>query len=174
MHRLMLIILLLACLTACRDAPAGPEAVDTAPAVTQTEQVTITLAMSESNLAGYRPLIEQFEAQYSHIRVRLVAESEIISIEETNRIAALAASADLFAYSPAIHESQQYLLDLRPLLNADPSFDANDFLPGLLDGGDGLWSLPTAASYPLIFFDKTAFDAAGLTYPEPGGRWTSF
>jgi ABC-type glycerol-3-phosphate transport system substrate-binding protein len=169
MHRLILIILLLAFLTACRDAP-GPEAIDTAPAVTQTEQVTITLAVAEGNLAGYRPLIEQFEAQYSHIRVRLVAESEIISSEEPDRIAALAAAADLFAYSPTIHESQQYLLDLRPLLNADPSFDANDFLPGLLDDGDSLWSLPTAASYPLIFFNKTAFDAAGLTHPEPG--WT--
>jgi ABC-type glycerol-3-phosphate transport system substrate-binding protein len=169
MHRLILIILLLAFLTACRDAP-GPKAIDTAPAFTQTEQVTITLAVAESNLAGYRPLIEQFEAQYSHIRVHLVADSEIISSEEPDRIAALAASADLFAYSPTIHESQQYLLDLRPLLNADPSFDANDFLPGLLDDGNSLWSLPTAASYPLIFFDKSAFDAAGLVYPEPG--WT--
>jgi ABC-type glycerol-3-phosphate transport system substrate-binding protein len=169
MHRLILIILLLAFLTACRYAP-GPEAIDTAPAVTQTEQVTITLAVSESDLAGYRPLIEQFEAQYSHIRVRLVADSEIISSEEPDRIAALAAFADLFAYSPTIHESQQYLLDLRPLLNADPSFDANDFLPGLLDDGNSLWSLPVAASYPLIFFNKAAFDAAGLTHPEPG--WT--
>jgi len=169
MRYLIPIILLLACLSACRDAP-GPEAIDPVPAVTQTEQVTITLAVAESDLAGYRPLIEQFEAQHSHIRVRLVAESEIASNDEPDRVAALAAVADVFAYSPTIHESQQYLLDLRPLLSADPAFDTDDFLPGLLDDGDSLWSLPVAASYPLIFFDKTAFDAAGLAYPEPG--WT--
>ncbi len=169
MHRLILIILLLVFLAACRDAP-GPEVIDTAPAVTQTEQVTITLAVAESDLAAYRPLIEQFEAQHSQIRVRLVAESEIVSRDEPDRVAALAATADLFTYSPTIHESQPYLLDLRPLLTADPAFDTNDFLPGLLDDGDSVWSLPVAASYPLLFFDKTAFDAAGLTHPEPG--WT--
>ena len=169
MRHLISVILLLAFLTACRDAP-GPEAIDTAPAVMQTEQVTITLTVAESDLAGYRPLIEQFETQHSDIRVRLVAESEIVSSEETDRIAALAAAADVFTYSPTIQDDQQYMLDLRPLLNADPAFDTNDFLPGLLDDGDSVWSLPVAASYSLIFFDKTAFDAAGLAYPEPG--WT--
>jgi ABC-type glycerol-3-phosphate transport system substrate-binding protein len=140
------------------------------PILQEAEQVTITLAVAESNLAGYRPLIEQFEAQHNHIRVRLVAESEIISSEETDRIAALAAAADLFFYLPDVHEGQSYLLDLRPLLLADPTFDPNDFLPGLLDDDDNLWSLPIAASYPVIFFNKAALDAAGLAYPEPG--WT--
>ncbi|MCL4869812.1 MAG: extracellular solute-binding protein [Anaerolineae bacterium] len=130
----------------------------------------ITLAVADTNLAGYRPLIEQFEAQHSHIHVNLVAESGIVSSDEPDRIVALAAAADVFAYSLTIQENQQYLLDLRPLLNADPAFDTNDFLPGLLDGSDSLWSLPVAASYPLLFFDKTAFDMAGLAYPEPG--WT--
>jgi ABC-type glycerol-3-phosphate transport system substrate-binding protein len=169
MQRLLVIILLLAFLAACRDAP-GPDTADTAPAIGQAEQVTITLAVAEADLSGYRSLIEQFEAQHSHSRVRLVAESEIVSSEETDRIAALASAADVFLYYPDVHEGQQYLLDLRPLLNADPAFDLSDFLPGLLDHSDSLWSLPTAAIYPLLFFDKAAFDAAGLATPEPG--WT--
>jgi ABC-type glycerol-3-phosphate transport system substrate-binding protein len=131
---------------------------------------TITLAVPEAEVAGYQQLIEQFQSQHNHIRVRLVAESEIVSSAETDRIAALASAADVFLYYPDVHEGQQYLLDLRPLLNADPAFDPSDFLPGLLDHSDSLWSLPTAAIYPLLFFDKAAFDAAGLANPEPG--WT--
>jgi ABC-type glycerol-3-phosphate transport system substrate-binding protein len=175
-------ILLLCCLlvTACSlfversDRPPSqtqsPPAHATLDIELNTSVITITLAVPEAELAGYQQLIEQFQNQYSHTRVRLVAESEIISSDELNRIAALAVTADVFAYSPTIHENHQYLLDLRPLLNADLAFDANDFLPGLLDDGDSLWSLPVATSYPLLFFDKTAFDAAGLAYPEPG--WT--
>jgi ABC-type glycerol-3-phosphate transport system substrate-binding protein len=59
------------------------------------------------------------------------------------------------------------LLDLRPLLALDPAFDANDFLPGLLPpDSEPLWAVPTGAAYYLTFFDKSAFDAAGLPYPE--------
>ncbi|MCL4869816.1 MAG: extracellular solute-binding protein [Anaerolineae bacterium] len=164
------LLLCLLFLTACKRSGADDSPLQSTVSPVTTTFTTITLAVAEANLSGYRPLIEQFEAQHSHIRVRLVAESEIVSTEEPDRIAALASSADLFAYSPTIHENQQYLLDLRPLLNADPTFDVNDFLPGLLDSEDSMWSLSVAASYPLIFFDKTAFDAAGLAYPEPG--WT--
>jgi ABC-type glycerol-3-phosphate transport system substrate-binding protein len=169
-HVSITLLLCLLFLTACKRSTAddGPLQTTTPPATTTF--TTIILAVAEANLSGYRPLIEQFEAQHSHIRVRLVAESEIVSGDEPDRVAALAAAADLFVYSPTIHESQQYLLDLRPLLNADPAFDTNDFLPGLLDDGDSVWSLPVAASYPLIFFDKSAFDVAGLVHPEPG--WT--
>jgi ABC-type glycerol-3-phosphate transport system substrate-binding protein len=169
---MLLLFLLLASLTACRNVPSPTmtEVPDALPAVSQPEQITVTLAVADANLAGYQPLIEQFEAQYSHIQVRLVAESEIISSEQTNRIADLASAADVFVHWPSIQDDQQYLLDLGPFLSTDPTFDSTDFLPGLLDAGNSLWSLPTAASYPLIYFNKTAFDAAGLAYPEPG--WT--
>jgi multiple sugar transport system substrate-binding protein len=166
-------IVLVSCLlflTTCNRTSPNNNALQFTPAGPAESVTIVTLAVAESKLRSYQPLVEQFEAQHSHILVRLVAESEIVSSDEPNRIAALSAAADVFAYSPTIHENHQYLLDLRPLLNTDPVFNANDFLPGLLDDGDSLWSLPVAASYPLIFFNKAAFDAAGLSYPEPG--WT--
>jgi multiple sugar transport system substrate-binding protein len=170
MHRLILIILLLAFLTACRDAP-GPEAVDTAPAVTQTEQVTITLAVDGSSLNRYRPLIEAFEEENPAIQVRLVSLDEVADPDESG-IRALATSFDVFPYSPTRQGESQYLLDLRPLLDLDPQFDTADFLPGLLPPAtEPLWAIPTGAAYYLTFFDKSVFDDAGR--PHPDLDWTT-
>jgi ABC-type glycerol-3-phosphate transport system substrate-binding protein len=165
MHRLILIILLLAFLTACRDAP-GPEAIDTTPAVTQTEQVTITLAVEGSSLNRYRPLIEAFEEENPTIRVRLVNSGEVADADESG-IRALATSFDVFPYSPNRQGESQYLLDLRPLLDLDPQFDTADFLPGLLPPPlEPLWAIPTGAAYYLTFYDQSAFEAANLLSPE--------
>jgi multiple sugar transport system substrate-binding protein len=170
MRRLIPIILLLVFLTACRDAP-GPEAVDTAPAVTQTEQVTITLAVEGSSLNRYRPLIEAFEEENPHIRVRLVNTGEVADADESG-IRALATSFDVFPYSPNRQGETQYLLDLRPLLDLDPQFEPADFLPGLLPlTTEPLWAIPTGAAYYLTFYDRSAFMAAGL--PPPDLDWTT-
>ncbi len=170
MHRLILIILLLAFLVACRDAP-GPDAIDTAPAVTQTEQVKITLAVDGSSLNRYRPLLEAFGEENPHIRVRLVNTGEVADPDESG-IRALATSFDVFPYSPNRQGETQYLLDLRPLLVLDPQFDTADFLPGLLPPTtEPLWAIPTGAAYYLTFFDKSAFDEAGRPYPDLD--WTS-
>jgi ABC-type glycerol-3-phosphate transport system substrate-binding protein len=165
MHRLILIILLLAFLTACRDAP-GPDTIDTAPAVTQTEQVTITLAVEGSSLNRYRPLIEAFEEENPAIQVRLVSLDEVADPNESG-IRALATSFDVFPYSPNRQGESQYLLDLRPLRDLDPQFDTADFLPGLLPPTtEPLWAIPTGAAYYLTFYDQSAFEAANLLPPE--------
>ncbi|MCU0514589.1 MAG: extracellular solute-binding protein, partial [Anaerolineae bacterium] len=61
------------------------------------------------------------------------------------------------------------LLDLNPLLNADPAAGLEDFDEDILrsyrwDGGT--WALPLTASVNMFIYDKTAFDAAGLAYPD--------
>jgi multiple sugar transport system substrate-binding protein len=170
MRRLIPIILLLAFLAACRDAP-GPEAIDTVPAVIQAEQVTITLAVESGSLNRYRPLLEAFEEENSHIRVRLVNTGEV-AVPDESGIQALATSFDVFPYTPNRQGETQYLLDLRPLLDLDPQFDTADFLPGLLPPTtEPLWAIPIGAAYYLTFFDKSAFDEAGR--PHPDLDWTA-
>jgi ABC-type glycerol-3-phosphate transport system substrate-binding protein len=138
----------------------------TPPAVSETEHVTLTLAVDGGSLPHYRPLIAAFEQENEDIRVRLVSLDEVANPGESG-IRALATSFDVFAYSPNRQGDTQFLLDLRPLLALDPAFDANDFLPGLLPpDSEPLWAVPTGAAYYLTFFDKSAFDAAGLPYPE--------
>jgi hypothetical protein len=70
MRYLISVVLLLAFLAACRNAPGpdpsnGPVA---SPAIDQMEQASITLSVTEAALASYRSLIEQFEAQHSHCK----------------------------------------------------------------------------------------------------------
>jgi ABC-type glycerol-3-phosphate transport system substrate-binding protein len=136
------------------------------PIPQETEQVTITLAVEGSSLNRYRPLIEAFEQENPHIRVRLVNISDVADPDESG-IRALATSSDVFPYSPNRQGESQYLLDLRPLLNLDSQFDAADFLPGLFPPAtEPLWAIPTGAAYYLTFFDKSAFDDAGLSHPD--------
>lgn len=66
-----------------------------------------------------------------------------------------------------------YFLDLTPLVNSDPSFNADDFFPAALKSfqWDGAtWGIPLSVSTQLLIYNKKAFDDAGLTYPDE--RWT--
>jgi ABC-type glycerol-3-phosphate transport system substrate-binding protein len=165
MHRFIVIMLLLAFLAACRDA-LDPDAVVTAPAVIQPEQVTITLAVDGSSLNHYRPLIGAFAEENPTIQVRLVSLDEVADPDDSG-IRALASSFDVFPYSPNRQGESQYLLDLRPFVDLDPHFDPDDFLPGLLPTvPEPLLAVPTGAAYYLTFFDKNAFAAAGLDTPK--------
>ncbi|MFO7540659.1 MAG: extracellular solute-binding protein [Chloroflexota bacterium] len=136
------------------------------PIPQETEQVTITLAVEGSSLSRYQPLIEAFEQENPHIRVRLVNTSEVADPDESG-IRALATSFDVFPYSPNRQGESQYLLDLRPLLDLDPQFEPADFLPGLLSAPlEPLWAIPTGAAYYVTFYDQSAFEAANLLPPE--------
>jgi ABC-type glycerol-3-phosphate transport system substrate-binding protein len=173
MRRFIFIILLLAYLTACRDAP-GPDSADRSdapPAVTQREQVTITLAVDGGALPRYRPLIAAFEQENEAIRVRLVSLEEVADADESNVMRARATSFDLFPYSPNRQGDTQFLLDLRPFIERDPNFEAADFYPNLLVEDNGrIHIIPVSAAYHLIYYDKASFDAANMPYPQNG--WT--
>jgi hypothetical protein len=74
-------------------------------------------------------------------------------------------------------EGATAFLDLAPLAAADPTFDAIDFWPGLLNAcqaGDVQVGIPLQVSASLILFDKAASDAAGVAYLEPGGLGEEF
>jgi ABC-type glycerol-3-phosphate transport system substrate-binding protein len=78
---------------------------------------------------------------------------------------------------PPTTDAAAAFLDLTPLIAADPTFDAADFWPGIMDAcrAAGVQvGLPFRANASLIFFDKAAFDAAGLPQPEPGWNWEDF
>jgi multiple sugar transport system substrate-binding protein len=64
--------------------------------------------------------------------------------------------------------------DLTPFINSDLAFREDDFYPGTLERyqwDGGTWALPTTLNYRLIFYDKDAFDEAGLAHPEAGWSW---
>jgi ABC-type glycerol-3-phosphate transport system substrate-binding protein len=149
-----------------QNNPPTPLVPDATPAPQEADQVVLILAVESTSLSRYQPLIEQFEAEQPHIRVRLVSVGDVANGDDSG-IRALASSFDVFSYSPSRQGETQYLLNLRPFLDIDPHFDPDDFLPGLLTASpEPLWAVPTGAAYYLTFFDQRAIDAEGISYPE--------
>ncbi|MCG8350593.1 MAG: extracellular solute-binding protein [Chloroflexales bacterium] len=89
-------------------------------------------------------------------------------------LADVASTADCFAWPvPPQTDEITATLDLRPLIDADPSFDQADYPTALLASfsqGTALYGLPHGVSLRALHYNQTAFDAAGLEYPNP--NWT--
>ena len=73
---------------------------------------------------------------------------------------------------------KDYFRDLNPLIEMDPDFQPDDFWSGLLsacqDAEGRTVGIPLNVSLTGVFFDREAFDQAGLPYPAPGWTWNDF
>ncbi|MEP6986676.1 MAG: extracellular solute-binding protein, partial [Chloroflexota bacterium] len=66
-----------------------------------------------------------------------------------------------------------YLLNLAPLVDGDASFNSDDFYPKIWQSAQwdgGVWYIPSSAYVSMLVYDATAFDKAGLAYPNE--KWT--
>src|SRR6266496_1457288 len=67
------------------------------------------------------------------------------------------------------------LYDLKPLMNADPSFNSDDFYPNALSsataGNGAIYKLPQTLEIPLLFYNSDLWAAHGLAAPKPGWTW---
>jgi multiple sugar transport system substrate-binding protein len=182
---LLIAVLLAACGPAASPEPATDPA-DSSVAETENASATTILrfAVSMMDQNRYDSLIEAFEAEHPDVHISTV------SIEETlgtgrggfnwpdDAYLLLAAAADVIA-APATRQAvkQGALLDLTNFFESDPNLKAESFYPGVLESMQwegGTWSLPVEVTYPLISFDKSLFDAAAVTYPQPGWTWDDF
>jgi ABC-type glycerol-3-phosphate transport system substrate-binding protein len=159
--------------------------VEPTPLAEDAEPVTILFAAYDWEMARYKELAESFTAANPDVRVELVSINDTLGLaslgssdwpEDGN--ARLASAADVISHVNLREAVQQkVVLDLTPFLQQDGRIDPNDFYPGTLDAfrwDGGLWALPTNAALSLIFFNKDAFDAAHLAYPQPGWTWDDF
>jgi ABC-type glycerol-3-phosphate transport system substrate-binding protein len=167
-YPISIILLFSLLLFACRSQDSGP-------AVSDVETI-ITLAAPAGFQAAYERLIEQFQEDHPRIQVQFVplsGQQAGLSLREQAALADIV----LLEGQPPTAEAAAAFLDLTPLMAADPTFDAADFWPGIMDAcrAAGVQvGLPFRANASLIFFDKAAFDAAGLPHPEPGWNWEDF
>ena len=167
------------------DDPANNPADDPGGTAEGDEETTILyFAVSMMDQQRYDSLIETFEAEHSGVHI------SIVSIEETlgsgpggfdwpdDAYLRLAAAADVIgAVATRTAVQQGALLDLTNFFESDPNLQAEAFYPGVLESVQwqgGTWSLPVEVTYPLIYFDKSLFDAAGVAYPRPGWTWDDF
>lgn len=202
MKKLILGVLILAVLVACGGTPAVPSAEPTtAPAVVVEttapgpaataaptgavpagERTTVRFAVSDYELPMYADMIKAFEAENPTVHVEPVSMQQILGLGAVldtevpeDAEARLVAAADVVTIGASRAAVAQGLVrDLGPFIEADPTFDADDFYSGALGAyqwSGGTWALPTFINYQLFFFDRDAFGQAGVDYPTAGWTW---
>lgn len=192
MRRLIILFTLSAIvLSACggfQPAPPGDPNQPTAiPGVTPSpgsgEQATISFAIWDYERSIYEPLAERFSAENPGINVVLVSIDDVMMFQPgdqgpTNptdslrRIVTAADTAPAWALTPEAYGTP-LLLDLRPLMEADASFDRDDFYPGALERYEvkgGAWALPRFHYVQVLNYNRELFENAGI--PEPRAGWT--
>jgi ABC-type glycerol-3-phosphate transport system substrate-binding protein len=185
--RPVLLLTLLALLAGCAPAPVPPQtppgdatsaavpSVAPSPANEAVAPVTITFGVDKYEPATYELLAQRFMAERPDITVQIVPLPEPdIGTDGTFQIAGfqrrVAEAADSFNAWINADEALQagLLLDLAPLIDADPSFDRANFLPGAIAPHDGtISSIPRYLFTPLYAYNRDLLARRGVSEPPP-------
>src|SRR6266487_4255311 len=166
------------------EARPTPAEATSAPAATPAaagDVVTITFAGLDSESSYFAPLIERFNQDNSGIQVRFVSLDEITrpaanesyDLDKEAQLIVSAADTAVFNYPRPENITKGYLLDLKPLMDADPSFDRGDFYPGAFDRFSyhgGVYIVPRFIYINLIAYNRDLWAKKGVAPPKPD--WT--
>jgi len=190
-----LAILLLIFLVACTSPAAFPGSPTTEPGSpdaspipgdqqsADTGQVTIAYAAWENERTIYEPLIAKFTAANPSIKIVLVPLEDIVSVPDQNgqdsalttlRRLVSGADAGPALFMPPETLNSNLLLDLAPLMDADASFQRDDFYPGALEQytiGNSTRVLPRYVTAQVLGYNKELFTLANLPTPKPDWTW---
>jgi multiple sugar transport system substrate-binding protein len=149
------------------DAQIVPVPVATPQPRPATDATTITF-MTRSGIPDFVRLSERFQEQFPGIAVNIVSTNVLT---EAPSLQTLAQSSDCFVsrYAAADRASDQLVLDLQPLLDADASLPLDDYPQALLSlyqRDQRLMGLPYAFRVHPLTYNATLFQDAGLTPPE--------
>ncbi len=138
--------------------------------------VTIGFAAPEFERAGYEPLIAAFNEQNPNVRVEFVplAMQSAQSLDELMRqIVSSADTAATFLLRPEDIKNG-LVRDLAPLIDADSSFDRDDYYAGALTPGSdgGIYLLPRELRLALLTYNKDLWAKRGLAAPKPDWTWS--
>lgn len=166
--------LLMACQTHSGESPSPTLEQIEAPA-----QTVISFACSDSERAAYESLAQGFYKINPDIQVEIISLDSLLEGDlPEGAVAAIAAAADTAAFPFSPSDTRRGLIhDLAPFIGASSSFHAEDFYPQTLDAfrwDDGTWAVPTSLSFIFLYYDRDAFDAAGVPYPQQGWTWDEF
>lgn len=171
---LVLGMLLSACQKRSTESPSPtPEQIE------PPTQTVISFACFDSERATYEQLAQAFHQANPDIQVKVISLDGLLDGDlSRGAVAIIAAAADtaVFSFSPG--DTRRGLIhDLAPFIEANSSFLGEDFYPHTLDAfrwDDGTWAVPASLSFIFLYYDRDAFDAAGISYPRPGWTWEEF
>jgi ABC-type glycerol-3-phosphate transport system substrate-binding protein len=151
----------------------GPVVVATPKPDTPPEGTTVlSFLSSDFNAVELRRLAQEFQQHHPDLMVEI--ETTMMYTQPLS-IIDLAQRADCFTTFEPVEDKAQAaaLLDLQPLLDADPNLTEDDFFPSVLDSyrRDGkLVGLPLGIGMNLLYHNRAAFETAGIEPPQSG--WT--
>jgi multiple sugar transport system substrate-binding protein len=196
-HHLAVLLVVLVLLSACGfdgsvpevtiDPAATPDSAGAATALPEAtlapgETVTLSFGAQEFERQAYESLIETFNQQNPGIQVQFVSLDEATRPQPgeafdpgamVRRIVSAADTASVF-FIRAEDMRNGLLYDLKPLIDADPEFDAGDFYPGVFDAaslGGATYMLPRTIQVQLLSYNKDLWAARGLPPPKPDWAW---
>ncbi len=159
-------------LTPTPQPDLGPVAVATPETEEVPEGATkITFGAFGYNPSDLRRIARSFRDQYPEIYVDIKNTETFtgpVSLKD------IARTSDCFSWWSAPQNAEDFsaLLDLRPLMESDSSFQRDDIPAALyaaFDLNNGTYGLPYAFNLRSLGFNRTAFDAAGIGLPT--GEW---
>lgn len=153
-------------------APAAPAPTD--PASGEAGPVTIGFAAPEFERASYEPLIAAFNQQNTDVQVQFVAldEGSIQSIDQITRQAVTAADTAAAFFLRPEDIAAGLVRDLAPLIEADPSFERDDFYPSALAPSGSVYLLPRALRLDLLSYNRDLWAKRGLPPPSTSWSWS--
>jgi multiple sugar transport system substrate-binding protein len=175
----LLVAALLAGCTGVAPAPAGAPSADTAPEAASQDAVTITyytFSASPDHMEDLGQMVAAFEAANPNIKVKVETAPFDDYFTKLQTLIAGGTAPDAFElnYENFVsYASKGVLLDMTPLVDADPGF-ADRFYPLAYQAfsRDGKqYGLPQSFSNVVLFYNKDLFDAAGVDYPKPEWTW---
>jgi ABC-type glycerol-3-phosphate transport system substrate-binding protein len=163
------------------DLPTAAPAASGAALADTGEVVKLSFGAQSFERSIYEPLIDAFNKQYPDVQVQFVSLDAIMQSDsgeafdfnrQLRRMVGAADTLSSFYVAPeAIRNG--YFYDLQPLIDADTSFDRDDFYPGMLDQYtyDGrTYALPFSSRVTLLSYNKELWASRGVAEPKPD--WT--
>jgi ABC-type glycerol-3-phosphate transport system substrate-binding protein len=151
--------------------PATDHIVVEPPAVAAPGATTIVFAAPGGGQDPIARVARAFNEQNNGVFVQL---KHINLPGGGTHIAEIASQSDCFmGDGPPQPDDRPAVLDLQPLLDADPTFARDDYPRVLVapfqDAGK-LYGLPHAVDFRVLHYNQTLFDGAGIAHPT--GAWT--
>lgn len=158
------------------DATPVPTVVVVAPKATPVNQNATTIRFSLGTATFNAPAYRDLAKRFTEANPDIVVEIKQPDLTNTSiDIPDVAKDVDCFMWAPSLQDPKnlEAILNLEPFLDADKSFDKNDFYAATLDQfteQGQLWALPAEVTPYVIEYNRDMFDAAKVAYPKAG--WT--